>query len=411
MNWTAISGFRPRSVGCGGGGTLPGATASEAPGPGEAPAGEASGARAGPGASRGQASGARAGPGASRGQARSYAGIPLVPAARGDEHAHDSRRDQRCPDPAGQGQRREHLGLTLVVGRPGGPDVGLQLAEPAARQGRCDGEILVAEQVVDREQGGLTRLGMVTRLPRIGAADAVHRGHATRPGDGDLDPVLRDRVVEEDVVVELRVVRERVHDVGEVVLHDVGLGPAHRDVGVADPDLRRPVGLVGHLGLGRRPGRAGHTVEVERVVPVGVLGGAPVRVGDLLARHDIAEDAVLDPAARPEHVVDGLGDRRAPVRVQDVVGGERGHPVERAARRGHRGAGGRIRRGGQPDEDGGGEEQGENGRYASPHRFSRCPIARSASRRSWRSRRDCRLSYSRLPVARAISTFARPSLK
>src|SRR6476619_483376 len=32
LNWTAISGLRPRRVGCGDGGTVPGATASAAPG-------------------------------------------------------------------------------------------------------------------------------------------------------------------------------------------------------------------------------------------------------------------------------------------------------------------------------------------------------------------------------------------
>ena len=40
LNWTAISGLRPRRVGCGDGGTVPGATASAAPGdrPGVTPA-------------------------------------------------------------------------------------------------------------------------------------------------------------------------------------------------------------------------------------------------------------------------------------------------------------------------------------------------------------------------------------
>ncbi len=46
----------------------------------------------------------------------------------------------------------------------------------------------------------------------------------------------------------------------------------------------------------------------------------------------------------------------------------------------------------------------------SPRR-DRVAIARSASRRSCRSRSACRLSYSRLPLATASSTFALPSLK
>jgi hypothetical protein len=44
-------------------------------------------------------------------------------------------------------------------------------------------------------------------------------------------------------------------------------------------------------------------------------------------------------------------------------------------------------------------------------RCRRVDIARSASRRSCRSRSACRLSYSRLPFATAISTLALPSLK
>jgi hypothetical protein len=44
-------------------------------------------------------------------------------------------------------------------------------------------------------------------------------------------------------------------------------------------------------------------------------------------------------------------------------------------------------------------------------RCLRADIADSASRVAVRSRKVWRLSYSRLPLATAISTFARPSLK
>ena len=74
LNWTAISGLRPRRVGCG--------------------------RRDGPGGDRVRGA---------RGQARRDAGVPLVPTPRRDEHAHDARGKQLRSDPAGQGEQLSTL--------------------------------------------------------------------------------------------------------------------------------------------------------------------------------------------------------------------------------------------------------------------------------------------------------------
>ena len=363
----------------------------------------------------------------------------LVAAAPPHEQAHpepDESRDEQAETVAAAADRGgDRLGHRLAdppaVERVTRADDGSRFGDHPRRVGASNRQALTRRKPGRVKRGrrsvgrGRAAAGVVGTAYTRGTADLLGRLRRRDRDRGLGDRELPGRA--DRVDVELLVVREVVERALDLVLDDVGLLPSV-DVAlrVADPQ-REELAVVRRLVRRRGARRARHVGHVERVEAVGVLALLldPDRPGDEDAAAPLAgRERVVDclfaqhRAVRLDLVVDSVvgdlfvGGTAAPGGVEQVVGvvgPDAGHRIteeladprtDDRRRRGHR-------RGEEHD-----ERQADGGhQFAQHHRSCREDIARSASRRSWRSRSAWRLSYSRLPLARASSTLARPSLK
>ena len=299
--------------------------------------------------------------------------------------------------------RRRHAAAAGGL-RAAGPQIGREVAERLAGEGRHDGGALVRCEVGDAEGGGGAGRGLARHGGPGRAVEAGGPGDVRGPADGGPDVALREGVRRvDDVVVHLGgAVTDVVDEVGELVPHDVPRGARHRLGRAADADLAEGSEVldddVGGCPRGRAdldPGQlvvpvlalavlvAGpHAHVAVDAVPLLPLGEAP---GDVLGDDDGAVLLGLD--ARVEHVRLLLGreGRRHRGAPSAQGGGRLLGGCRRRAEQAERGRRGRPGPSGPP-----GPCRPPPASQASPRR--RAAMARSASRRSWRSRSECRLS-------------------
>ncbi len=248
-------------------------------------------------------------------------------------------------DQPGVGERRptgDRGDLHAVPQHPVGSQVGLAVRRPRHRH------LTITAHRVDPGRGG--RRGQVgrgrrhRRRGRRPVAVAVHRHHRVRVGD----------IVDQPGVGERRPTGDR----GD--LHAVPQHPVGSQVGLA---VRRPrhrhLTITAHRvdpGRGGRRGQVGrgrrHRVGDRRGVAVGVHGGQPVGVGDVVGHRGVGVAGPGDGAQQQPVAVQlvpgqvGLGVRR-PAQVHPALPAHGGEPGGRGRRGQVRGGGVDRRAGGR----------------------------------------------------------------